>query len=300
MKGGCCERDRNHARQERSRRDAQGRRDHGRHQRRAGADRRGRGRLRRHGARARPGRHPPRRRRRPDGRSGQDPRDPGGGDHPGHGQGPHRPLRRGAGAPGARGRLHRRVRGADAGRRGQPHQQVGVHHPVRVRRDQPGRGAAAHQRGRGDDPLQGRGRHRQRRRGRAPHALDPGRDQPPRARWTRTSCTRRPSSTSAPYELVATRRARPPAGRHVHRGRHRDAGRRRADDAARRRRRVRRLRHLQELRPGRDAPPRSSRRRPTSTTRSSLAEVSSGLGEPMVGIEIDELGESGLLQTRGW
>jgi pyridoxal 5'-phosphate synthase pdxS subunit len=31
-----------------------------------------------------------------------------------------------------------------------------------------------------------------------------------------------------------------------------------------------------------------------------LAEVSSGLGEPMVGIEISELGEDGLLQTRGW
>ena len=30
-------------------------------------------------------------------------------DHPGHGQGPHRPLRRGAGAAVPRGRLHRRV-----------------------------------------------------------------------------------------------------------------------------------------------------------------------------------------------
>ena len=41
---------------------------------------------------------------------------------------------------------------------------------VRVRRDQPRRGAAADRRGRGDDPLQGRGRHRQRGRGGAPHA----------------------------------------------------------------------------------------------------------------------------------
>jgi pyridoxal 5'-phosphate synthase pdxS subunit len=31
-----------------------------------------------------------------------------------------------------------------------------------------------------------------------------------------------------------------------------------------------------------------------------LAEVSTGLGEPMTGIEIAELGEGGLLQTRGW
>jgi pyridoxal 5'-phosphate synthase pdxS subunit len=31
-----------------------------------------------------------------------------------------------------------------------------------------------------------------------------------------------------------------------------------------------------------------------------LAEISSGLGEPMVGIEMSALGEDGLLQTRGW
>ena len=47
--------------------------------------------------------------------------------------------------------------------------------PVRVRRHQPRRGAAAHQRGRLHDPLEGRGRHRQHRRGRAPPALDPRR-----------------------------------------------------------------------------------------------------------------------------
>ena len=45
---------------------------------------------------------------------------------------------------------------------------------------------------------------------------------------------------------------------------------------------------------------RSSRRPRTSTTRRSLAEVSTGLGEPMVGIEMSALGEDGLLQTRGW
>ena len=31
-----------------------------------------------------------------------------------------------------------------------------------------------------------------------------------------------------------------------------------------------------------------------------LAEISTGLGEPMVGIEMSELGADGLLQTRGW
>ena len=127
-----------------------------------------------------PVRHPPRRRRRPHVRPADDQGHPGRGDDPGHGQGPHRPLRRGAGPRGARGRLHRRVRGADPGRRGAPHRQVGVQGPVRVRRDEPRRGAAAHRRGRGDDPLQGRGRHRRHRRGRAPHALDHRRDPPAR------------------------------------------------------------------------------------------------------------------------
>ena len=47
--------------------------------------------------------------------------------HPGHGQGPHRPLRRGAGPAEPRRRLHRRVRGPDPGRLRQPHRQVGVH-----------------------------------------------------------------------------------------------------------------------------------------------------------------------------
>jgi pyridoxal 5'-phosphate synthase pdxS subunit len=31
-----------------------------------------------------------------------------------------------------------------------------------------------------------------------------------------------------------------------------------------------------------------------------LAKVSRGLGEPMRGLDIGELGEDGLLQTRGW
>jgi pyridoxal 5'-phosphate synthase pdxS subunit len=31
-----------------------------------------------------------------------------------------------------------------------------------------------------------------------------------------------------------------------------------------------------------------------------LAKISRGLGEPMKGLEISDLGEDGLLQTRGW
>ena len=76
-------------------RDAQGRRDHGRRRPRAGQDRRGRRRHRRHGPRAGALRHPPRRRRGPHERSRDDRGHQGRRHHPGHGQGPHRPLRRG-------------------------------------------------------------------------------------------------------------------------------------------------------------------------------------------------------------
>ena len=75
------------------------------------------GRLRGDGAGARARRHPPGRRRRADVRPDDDQGDPGGGDDPGDGEGADRPLRRGPGPAGARGRLHRRVRGADPGRR---------------------------------------------------------------------------------------------------------------------------------------------------------------------------------------
>jgi len=96
-------------------------------------------------------------------RPGHDPRHPGGRLDPRDGEVPDRPLRGGADPSGARGRLHRRVRGPDARRRRAPRRQVGLHDPVRLRRHQPGRGAAAHCRGRGDDPHQGRGRHRRHR-----------------------------------------------------------------------------------------------------------------------------------------
>ena len=134
------------------------------------------GAVRGDGARASSGRHPCRGRGRPHGRCHQ-----GRGDHERglgarDGQGPHRSFRRGADPPGARRRLRGRVRGAHAGRRGAPHRQVGVHGPVRLRRPEPGRGASADRRGRGDDPHQGRGGYRQRRRGRPPPADDAPRD----------------------------------------------------------------------------------------------------------------------------
>ena len=69
-----------------------------------------------------------------------------------------------------------------------------VHRAVRLRRHRPRRGAAPHLRGRGDDPLQGRGRHRQRRRGHPPHAHDPRRHQARWARSTRPSCSSPPRS----------------------------------------------------------------------------------------------------------
>ena len=59
-----------------------------------------------------------------------------------------------------------------------------------------------HHRGRRDDPLQGRGRHRQRRRGDPAHALDPRRDPPAQDAWARTSSTPPPRSCARPIELV--------------------------------------------------------------------------------------------------
>ena len=126
------------------------------------ADRRGVRGGRGHGARARAGGHSRRGRRRAYGRPDQDPRDPGGRVHPGHGQGADRALRRGADPRGARGRLRRRERvltPAD-----EAHHIDKWAHPVRRGCPQPGRGAAPRAR-RGHDPHQGRGghgRHRQR------------------------------------------------------------------------------------------------------------------------------------------
>ena len=104
---------------------------------------------------------------------------------------------------GARGRLHRRERGADSRRRGAPRRQVEVPRAVRLRLPQPRRGAAADQRGCRDDPNEGRGRHGRHRQRRPPHAGGHRRDPPAAARCPRRSssrlrrsCRRRSSSSS--------------------------------------------------------------------------------------------------------
>jgi pyridoxal 5'-phosphate synthase pdxS subunit len=102
--------------------------------------------------------------------------------------------------------------------------------------------------------------------------------------------------------LRADRRGGPAGqatGRAVHRGRHRDPRRRRADDAARRRGRVRRLGHLQVRRP---------RQRAAAIVKATtfhddpdvVAKVSRGLGEAMVGINLDTLPADQHYASRGW
>ncbi len=164
-------------------------------------------------------------------------------------------------------RLHRRERGAHPGRRGPPHRQVVLHRALRVRGHQPGRGPAPHLRGRLPDPLQGRGRHRQHRRGRPPPAGHPRRHRQDHHRPTRPSCSTGPSASRprSPLvqELAETGTA---AGAAVLRRGHRHPGRRLAGHAARGRGRVRGLGHLQERRPGPVGPRPSSRPPPTSAT----------------------------------
>ena len=67
---------------------------------------------------------------------------------------------------------------------------------------QPRRGAPADQRGRRDDPHQGRGRHRQHRRGRPPHPDRHGRASAASRACARTSCSWPPRSSARRYELV--------------------------------------------------------------------------------------------------
>ena len=182
----------------------------------------------------------------------------------------------------------------------QPHRQVRLRGPLRLRRDQPRRGAAAARRGGGDDPLQGRGRHRQRRRGGPPHARDHLRHQAARPARPRGAGRRREGAPGAARGRPRGGRGRPPAGAAVLRRRDRDPGRRGADDAARRRGQLRRLGDLQERRPRAPRRGRSSRRPPTSTTPSGSRPPRSGLGEAMPGLEIAELAAAdALLQDRG-
>jgi pyridoxal 5'-phosphate synthase pdxS subunit len=118
-------------------------------------------------------------------------------------------------------------------------------------------------------------------------------------RWTTPSCTRPPRSTAPRSSSSRGRRDGASARRAVHRRRHRHPGRRRDDDAARRRRRVRRVRHLQVRRPRARA-----RAIVEATTHFDdpqvIAKVSRGLGEPMVGINLDELPPEQRYAGRGW
>ena len=79
---------------------------------------------------------------------------------------------------------------------------------LRVRGHQPGGGAAADLRGCGDDPLQGRGRHRQHRGGGPAPALDPRATSAGSPRPTRPSCTAGPRSW--PPRSAWSRRSPPP------------------------------------------------------------------------------------------
>ena len=90
----------------------------------------------------------------------------------------------------------------------QPHRQVRLRGSLRLRRHQPRRGAAADRRGRGDDPLQGRGRHRQHRRGGPPHARDHLRHQAARPARPRGACRRRQGAPGAAGGRPRGRRGR--------------------------------------------------------------------------------------------
>ena len=94
-------------------------------------------------------------------------------------------------------------------------------------------------------------------------------------------------------------RERTPARRHLHRRRDRHSRRCRALHAAGRRRRLRRLGHLQVGRPAR--PREGDRRGDDALPRPEiLARVSTGLGEPMRGLDAAALAPEELLETRGW
>ena len=178
-----------------------------------------------------------------------DRRDPGRRHDPGHGQGPHRPLRRGAGAGSARSRLHRRERSAHPSRRGAPHRQMEVPGPLRLRRHEPRGGAPPDVGGCGHHPLEGRGRHGQRRRGGPPPSLHPRRH-PQAVEADSAELYGWAKKLGAPSTSSRRSRRRAAARAAVLRRGHRHSGRRRARDAARSRGRVRRLGNLQEHRPG--------------------------------------------------
>ena len=131
-------------------------------------------------------------------------------------------------------------------------------------------------------------------------------------RERRAPCGREGASSAVRLVRWVAENGRLP-GRDLHRRRHRDSGRRVALHAARRGRGLRRLRHLQ-VRPrsagrsrrvaGRRRPPvrgRSSRRRRHFDDAKVLADVSTDLGQPMVGIfPPSSLPDDERLEVRGW
>ena len=186
------------------------------------------------------------------------------------------------------------------GRREQPHRQARLQGAVRVRLPRPRRGAAAHQRGRGHDPHQGRGRHRQHRRGRAPHPLAVGRHPPLEA-------MRDDELFVAAKELQAPLRAGAATCL-------RTAGCRSSTSwpAASPRLPMRPWRCSSAPRASSSARassrPRIRRARPHAIVQATthfddpkiIAEVSSGLGAPMRGLELAAIPEAERLAVRGW
>ena len=230
--------------------------------------------------------------------------DPARGLDPGDGEVPHRPLRRGAGARGARRRLHRRERGADAGRRGAPRRQARLQVAVRVRRRD--LGEALRRIGEGAAMIRTKGeagtgniveavRHM-----RAVIGADPPRSprSPPEELMARGE-----GAAARRYELVRmVARDGQAAGAELRRRRHRDAGRRRAVHGARRRGGVRRLGHLQERGPGaRARAPCVRATHALATTPRRCSPSQRGLGEAMRGLDdASSSPEDERLAKRGW
>ena len=229
---------------------------------------------------------------------GQDPRDPGDRHDPGDGEVPDRALRRGADPGGARGRLHRRVRGADTRPTSSTTSTSGSS-PSRSSAAATNLGEALRRIAEGAAMIRTKGEAGT---GDIVNAVTHMRAVFGGIR--RLQSLREDELYAEAKELRAPgraralgRRARPAAGRHVHRGRHRDARPTRrsacssaptvsssAPGSSSRARQARRLRRL-----GKDVSRRarrSSRRRRTTPTRRSSPSVSAGLGAPMVGISV--------------
>ena len=232
----------------------------------------------------------------------QDRRDHGGRVDPGHGQVPHRPLRRGADPPGAGRRLHRRERGAHPGRRGAPLDKWAFKVPfVCGARDL---GEALRRIGEGAAMIRTKGeagtgdvveavRHMRKITGQIRALARPAR----RRAAARGQGARRPA-TSWCAQVAATGHA---AGRELLRRGHRHARRRRADDAARRRRRLRRVGHLQVRGPGAPAPGPSSRRPPTTRTPTSWPRSPAAWASRCAGsTRRQDAPRRSSSQTRGW